>query len=88
MKKKVNLKQQLLPLNTKLSSLKYITERIVSEKKNQPTDMLMKSDPIDSSANYIDYYINSNHNHPQEDKFVKTTKTVPVKQFFVPQGNT
>lgn len=54
--------------------------------------MLMKSDPIDSSASYIDYYINSNHNHPQEDKFVKTTKTttttVPVQQFFVPQGNT
>lgn len=51
--------------------------------------MLMKSDPIDSSASYIDYYINSNHNHPQEDKFVKTTTaTVAVQQFFVPQGNT
>lgn len=53
--------------------------------------MLMESDPIDSSASYIDYYINSNHNHPQEDKFVKTTKTtttVHVQTFFVPQGNT
>lgn len=50
--------------------------------------MLMKSDPIDSSASYIDYYINSNHNHPQEDKFVKTTKTTTtahVQQFFVPR---
>lgn len=42
--------------------------------------MLIKSDPIDSSASYIDYYINSNHNHLQQ---------IAQKELFsVPQGNT
>lgn len=54
--------------------------------------MLIKSDPIDSSANYIDYYINLKTlkvNVPKRQIQLQTTEdSVKAVLFSVPQGNT